>query len=262
MKFEDLIPIAKSLTFALLVGIIGNFIINKFIQRLEKRFLKVKVDETLTPFILSLSKIILKILLILSIIKIIGVDTSSFVALLASAGFAIGLAFQGSLSNFSGGVLLLTIRPFKVGDYIESGSYAGFVRAIKVLYTEILTPDNKVIFIPNGGLANTSIVNYTAMERRRVDFKISVSYGEKVDKVKKILKDIVDNHEKVLKDPEPVIRVIEHGKDSIVFALRVWALTEEYWDVYFDVMEIVKEMFDKEKIEIPFSQMDVTIKNK
>lgn len=159
MNLEYITPIIKSIAFAIIVSIVGIILINNFIKRLEKRFVKIKMDETLKPFFLSMLKVTLKIFLALAVVKILGIDTSSFVAVLASAGFAIGLAFQGSLSNFSGGVLLLAMKPFKVGDFIETSGHTGFVKAIKILYTELLTTDNKAVFIPNGGLANSSIVN-------------------------------------------------------------------------------------------------------
>lgn len=261
MNLEDFMPIIKNIAFALTVAIIGIIVINNFIKRLEKRFVKVRMDETLKPFFLSVLKVGLKILLALVIIKIIGIDTSSFVAVLASAGFAVGLAFQGSLSNFSGGVLLLTMRPFKVGDFIETSGHSGFVKAIKILYTELLTTDNKAVFIPNGGLANSSIINYTMMDTRRVDFRFNVSYSEDIEKVKKVILKVIHRNEMILKEPEELVRIIEHGKDAIVFVVRVWTLTENYWDVYFDIMENVKREFDKESIKIPFSQIDVNVRN-
>lgn len=261
MNLEDFMPIIKNIAFALIVAVVGIILINTFVSKLEKRFVKVKMDETLKPFFLSVLKVVLKILLALVIIKIIGLDTSSFVAVLASAGFAVGLAFQGSLSNFSGGVLLLTMRPFKIGDFIEAGGHTGFVKAIKVLYTELLTTDNKAVFIPNGGLANSSIINYTLMETRRVDFRFNVSYTEDIEKVKKVLNRIVNKNEMILDEPASLVRILEHGNDAIVFAVRVWTLTSNYWDVYYDILESVKKEFDREEIKIPYPQMDVHIRN-
>lgn len=258
---KEFMPAIKSLSFALIVLVVGLIIIKKVVKRLEARFEKIKMDSTLRPFFVSLSDVLLKLFLALILVKIIGIDTSSFVAVLASAGFAIGLAFQGSLSNFAGGVLLLTQRPFKVGDFIETGEHKGLVKGIKILYTEILTIDNKLVFIPNGGLANSAITNYSAMTSRRVEMKFSVSYESNVEKVKQTIMDVFYAHELVLDDPKPFVRLFEHGASDLVFLARIWTKTDDYWDAYYDIVEGVKEAFDRENISIPYPQMDVHIRN-
>ena len=256
------IPLVKSVALAILALIFGLVIIKWITEKLVKNLDKLAIDVTLKPFVISVINASLKVLLAISIIKVLGIDTTSFVAVIAAAGFAIGLAFQGSLSNFSGGVLLLTLRPFKVGDYIETNGYDGTVQAIQLLYTELITVDNKVIFIPNGSLSNTSIVNYSVKDTRRVDFRFSVGYEENSNKVINILKEIVNNHSKVLKEPEPFVRMSEHGDSAVIFTVRVWVNADDYWTVYFDTIETVKKRFDEGNISIPYPQMDVHVNNK
>ena len=255
-----IIPIAKSLAAAIAVLVIGLFIIKRLAVRLEKVMARATVDDNLKPFLVSLLNIGLRVILILMIIGILGIDTSAFIAVLASLGFAIGLAFQGSISNFAGGVLLLVTKPFKVGDIIETNDVLGIVVGIKILYTEINTFDNKTIFIPNGGLANSAITNFTKNENRRVDLKFNVGYDSNIDKVKELLLKIIDKHELIFKEPEPFIKLFEHGSSELVFIVRVWCRTEDYWHIYYDLLEQVKKEFDKAKISIPYPQMDVHIK--
>ena len=256
------IPIVTNIALAILTIVFGLMMIKWLTKNLEKYLARLKIDNTLNPFIVSVSNAALKVLLVISVIRVLGIDTSSLVAVIAAAGFAVGLAFQGSLSNFSGGVLLLTLRPFRVGDYVEASGHHGTVQAIQILYTELITIDNKVIYIPNGSLSNTSIINYTEKETRRVDLKFSVGYEEDFRKVITLLKEILNNHPLILKDPEPFVRMSEHGASAIVFTVRVWSNTNDYWTVYFDIMETVRQRFDEENISIPFPQMDVHINQK
>jgi len=250
-------PILQNIALAILTLIIGLMVIKWITGRLTKVIEKTSLDTSLKPFIVSLTNVSLKVLLVISIIGILGINTTSFVAVIAAAGFAIGLAFQGSLSNFAGGVLLLTLRPFKVGDYIEANGFNGTVQVIQILYTELVTVDNKVIYIPNGSLSNASILNYSAKDTRRVDFNFRVGYEADSDKVTSVLKEIVGNHSQVLKDPEPFVRMSEHGDSCVVFTVRVWVNAEDYWTVYFDTIETVKKRFDEENISIPYPQMAV-----
>lgn len=256
-----IIPGAKSLGLAILVFIIGWFVIKWSVKRLKTIIKKSRMDNSLKPFIISLTDAALKVFLVVTVISILGVQTSSFVAVLASAGLAIGLAFQGSLSNFAGGVLLLTTKPFGVGDYIEVTGFSGTVQAIKILYTEIVTPDNKVIFIPNGNLSNSSIVNYSKKDKRRVDLKFGVSFDADYSKVVGALNEVIEKQPLVLKDPVPFVRMTEHGTNSIIYTIRVWVESKDYWDVYFNITEEVKKSFDEKNIAIPYSQMDVYIKD-
>lgn len=257
---EIAIPIIKNIALALLTLAVGLFAISRIGRGFKNTIDGSKLDPSLKPFMVSLIVGSLKVLLVISVINILGVDTTSFLAVLAAAGFAIGLAFQGSLSNFAGGVLLLTLRPLRVGDYVEANGFSGTVQAIQILYTELVTVDNKVIYIPNGNLSNSSIVNYSIKETRRVDFKFGVGYEADSDNVIKVLKEIVANHPLVLESPEPFVRMSEHGDSAVVFTVRVWTKAGDYWTVYFDVIETVKKRFDADQISIPYPQLDVHLK--
>jgi len=247
---------------AVLTLLVGLFIIKIFTKLLAKSMEKSKVDETLRGFIKSVSKVVLQLLLYITVASMIGVQMTSFIAVLGAAGLAVGLALQGSLSNFAGGVLILIFRPFNVGDFIEAQGHSGIVKDIQILYTVIHTLDNKKIVIPNGNLSNNSIVNYSANDKRRVDLLFGVGYESDIKKVKEIIEKIAKNHDKILQNPAPFIRLTEHGASSINFVTRLWCNTQDYWDVYFDMTEQVKIAFDKEGINIPYPQMDVHIKNK
>jgi len=253
------LPIVVNIGFAILILVIGLIAIKKILKLLQKGVEKSALDNTLKPFILSMVDISLKVLLAISIIKMLGIDTTSFVAAIAAAGFAVGLAFQGSLSNFAGGVLLLILRPFKAGDFIEVGGNSGVVQAVQILYTELITVDNKVIYIPNGNLSNAEIINYSVKDTRRVDLKFGVGYNEDTDIVITTLKEIVNNHSMVLGDPEPFVRMSEHGDSAVIFTVRVWCKQEDYWTVHFDIIETVKRRFDEENISIPYPQTDVHV---
>jgi small conductance mechanosensitive channel len=251
------IPFVKNVALAIVVLLVGLAVIRRIGGMVGKQVEKSKMDDTLKPFMMSLVEGILKVLLVISVIGILGVETSSFVAVLAAAGFAVGLAFQGSLSNFAGGVLLLIVRPIKVGDYIEANGFSGTVEAIHILNTTLKTPDNKVIYIPNGQLSNTSITNYSIKDTRRVDWTFGVGYEQDGDKVKSVLTDIVNSHPLVLKDPESFIRMSNHGDSAVDFTVRAWVNAADYWTVYFDIIETVKKRFDQEEISIPYPQMDI-----
>lgn len=257
--YTTLIPLVKSLGLAIIVLLGGLGIIGKIEDLVGRQVERSKIDDTLKPFMMSLIGGVLKVLLAISVVGILGVETSSFVAVLASAGFAVGLAFQGALSNFAGGMILLVLRPIKVGDYIEANGFGGTVEAIQILNTSLVTPDNKVIYIPNGDLANASIVNYSVKDTRRVDWTIGVDYNEDIERVKGVLSDIVENHPLVLKDPKALIRLTNHGDSSLDFTLRVWVRAEDFWTVNYDVLEEVKERFDREKISIPYPKMDISM---
>jgi len=259
--FSEVIPAFKSIGLAVMVLVVGMIVIKWGGNKLKVIFDKSKMDVSLKPFIISLIDALMKILLLVAIVGILGIPTSSFVAVLASAGLAIGLAFQGSLSNIAGGVLLLTTKPFAVGDFIEVNGQMGTVEGIKILQTELVTPDNKVIVIPNGGLANSSIVNFSKKETRRVDFKFGVSYDANNSEVMAILKDVISKQAPVLKDPEPFVRMSEHGDSAIMYTVRVWVKAKDYWDVHFNVIEEVKKQFDEKNISIPYPQMDVHMIN-
>lgn len=248
------------LILAIVIFLVGMKIIKYLVIGVEKALKKSKIDSSLESFILSLTKVVFKILLFITVISIVGVETTSFVAMIGSAGLAVGLALQGSLANFAGGVLILVLKPFKIGDYIEAAGYAGTVKEIQVFYTVLKTPDNRIIVIPNGSLSNSSAVNYSVMDTRRVDLIFGVGYEEDINKVKEVLNGIAQEHKLVLKDPEPFIRVGEHGESSVNFIMRVWCNSEDYWTVYYDLIEIAKIKFDEKDINIPYPHMDVMLK--
>ncbi|MDD4708184.1 MAG: mechanosensitive ion channel, partial [Firmicutes bacterium] len=230
-------------------------------KKVDRIIDKKELDATLKPFIKSVISVVLKALLVVAIISILGIETTSFVALFGAAGLAVGLAFQGSLSNFAGGVLILVTKPFKVGDYIEANGHSGTVEAIQILYTDLVTVDNKVIRIPNGSLSNASITNYSEKDTRRVDFQFGAGYEADPAKVVRVLTDIVANHPQALKEPEPFVRMSEHGDSAVIYTVRVWVKAADYWTVHFDVIEKVKQRFDEEGLSIPYPQMDVHVNN-
>ena len=249
----------------LIIGTLAIVIGFKIINKLSKRFInlaeKRNVDMTLIKFIKSFISYTLKILLVLIIAgSYWKLELSGLAAIVASAGVAIGLALQGSLSNFAGGFIILLLRPFKVGDYIKTGQFEGTVEQIGVFYTSLTTIDNKVVLIPNGSLSNGSLVNYSAKDTRRVDLVFAVSYESDILKVRGILKDIVQQHRLVLDYPEPFVGLLEQADSSLNFAVRVWVNTPDYWTVYFDLLEEVKLRFDKEEISIPYPQIDLHLK--
>ena len=256
-----LIDWATTAGIKIIIGLLILFIGWKIIGRVVKvmtSFMKKKsVDLTLLTFLESFTSIGLKVILIIIVIEYVGGDATSLAALLGSAGLAVGLALQGSLSNFAGGVIILFLRPFKVGDYIEGSGQAGTVEKIGIFYTYLLTPDNKQILIPNGNLSNGTVVNYSAKDKRRVDLTFSVGYEQDVMKVKKVLEDIVNGEELILKDPDYIIAISQHGNSSVDFAVKVWCNTSDYWTVNYNLLEKVKVRFDEENISIPYPQMDI-----
>lgn len=249
----------------LIIGIIALWIglklIKKVVKTMNTIFEKRDVDATLASFLDGFMRISLQILLVLMVMGYVGFSTSGLVALIGSAGLAIGLALQGSLENFAGGVVILFIRPFNVGDFVEGAGETGRIEKIGIFYTHMLTVDNKQILIPNGTLANGIVTNYTSQDRRRVDLTFTVGYEEDVRRVKKALYDVINNEELILDEPAPFAAVCEHGDSAIGFIVRAWTKTEDYWTVYYNLLENVKIKFDEENISIPFPQMDVHIKN-
>lgn len=245
---------------SLIILFISFKIVNAISKKIEKSGEKKNADKTIMKTLAYIFRLGLKILIVICIIGFLGIDTSGLTALVASLGVCIGLAVNGALSNLAGGVMIILTRPFKVDDYIEAQGYSGTVADIHITNTKIITPDNKVIYIPNGALSSGTIVNYSEKDLRRVDFKFSIGYGCDFEKAKNIVKDICDKHELVLKDPAPFVRVAEHGASSINIVARVWSKNSDYWTVNFDVIEAVKREFDANGIEIPFDQLDVHIK--
>lgn len=249
------------IVLAIVTLMIGLWIVKLIGKLINKALMKSNVDVSLQRFLSSLVTVLLKIMVLISVISMLGVETTSFVALIGAAGLAVGLALQGSLANFAGGVLILLFKPFKVGDFIEAQGYAGSVFAIQIFNTILKTPDNKRIIIPNGSLSNGSITNFSAEPTRRVDMAFGISYDDDIKKAKSILKDIVEADERILKDPAPVIVLKELADSSVNFAVRTWCNAPDYWNIFFDMQEKVKLEFDSKGISIPFPQRDVHLYN-
>ena len=261
---EYIVQFGKNVILALVVYFIGRFIIKYAIKLLRKVTQKRQVEASLTSFLNSLISISLNLLLAIIIIGILGIDTSSFLAVFASAGIAVGMALSGTLQNFAGGVLILLLKPYKVGDFIEAQGFAGTVREIQIFNTVLTTPDNQTIIIPNGPLATGSLKNSTKASTRRVDIDVEVAYGTNPDDVRKVLNAIIEADERIMKEPAdkaPYIPMTTMGSSSIVFQMRVWADATDYWAVKFETTEKIYRELGKAGIEIPFQQMDVHIKS-
>ena len=237
---------------ALVILIVGLFIIGLIIKMTKKVMQKRGIDETLQKFLANLLSWTLKILLFVSVVSKLGVETTSFAAILAAAGLAIGLALQGSLSNFAGGALIMIFKPFKVGDLIEAQGELGVVKEIQIFTTQITTPTNKLVIIPNGALSNGNITNFSAEGILRVDLTMGVSYDADIKQTKEVLMNVLKSNPKVLQDPEPTINVSELADSSVNFAVRPWSAVADYWDVYFGITEECKLALDKAGIEIPY----------
>ena len=237
---------------AIIIWIIGSWIIKKILKITDTVMSKKEYDESLKKFLLNLIGWTLKILLILAILSKLGVETTSFAAILAAAGLAIGLALQGSLSNFAGGVLLMIFKPIKVGDLIEAQGELGVVKEIEIFTTKLVSPENKEIIIPNGILSNGNIVNYTSEGKLRVDLTFGVSYDADIKETKNVLMRVLTSNENVLKEPAPTVNVSELADSAVNFAVRPWCTPENYWNVYFETTENVKLALDKAGIEIPY----------
>ncbi len=237
---------------AILIWIIGTWIIKKLMKGIKKVMSKRDYDESLQKFLLNLIGWSLKILLAVVILGKLGVETTSFAAILAAAGLAVGLALQGSLSNFAGGVLLMIFKPIKIGDLIEAQGEVGVVKEIEIFTTKLTGLSNKEIIIPNGTLSNGNIINYTSEGTRRVDLVFGVGYDSDIKQTKDVLTQVITSHPKVLKDPAPTVNVLELADSSVNFAVRPWCNTEDYWDVHFGVTEEVKIALDNAGIEIPY----------
>jgi small conductance mechanosensitive channel len=239
---------------AIVTLLIGWWVIGKLTRAVLGLLEKRNIDRTLHGFIGALVGIGLRVLLLVSVAGMIGVETTSFIALIGAAGLAIGLALQGSLANFAGGMLIIMLRPFKVGEYIEAQGVGGTVDSIQIFHTILKTPDNKTVVIPNGSLSNGNIVNYSRQPTRRVDLNIGIDYGDDVKQAREILLGLARADARVFADPEPVVWLVSLGDNSVNLSLRMWTNTTDYWGVFWDIQEQAKEAFDREGITIPFPQ--------
>ncbi|PWL39211.1 mechanosensitive ion channel protein [Flagellimonas aquimarina] len=240
------------LVTAILIYIVGSWIIKKITRATGKVMSKSKYDESLQRFLLNLISWSLKVFLIIIVISRLGVDVTTFAAVIAAAGLAIGLALQGSLSNFAGGVLLMIFKPYRIGDLIEAQGVLGVVKEVEIFTTKLTTPENKLAIVPNGAMANGNIVNYTAEGRIRVDTVIGVGYDEDIKKTKEVLMNVLTSNPQVLQDPAPSVNVMELADSSVNFAVRPFCKPEDYWDVYFATYENSKIALDAAGIEIPY----------
>ncbi len=243
----------------IVVLIIGFWVIKLLVKSLKKVLNKSKMDPTLVPFLLSLTSTLLKVLLIISVFGMIGIEMTSFIAILGAAGLAIGMALSGTLQNFAGGVMILIFKPFVAGDFIDAQGYSGTVKEIRIFNTILKTPDNKTVIIPNGGLSGSSMTNFSTEPKRRVDWVFGIGYGDDVNKAKTVLKELADADSRILKDPEVFIAISELGDSSVNFVMRAWVNAADYWGVFFDMNENVYNTFNKSGLNIPFPQMDVHV---
>jgi len=269
MKTEEIINQATDLVLtygpklvmALVVWIIGSWIIKLLVKAFGRTLDKGKTDASLKPFLVSITGTILKIMLVISVLGMMGIEMTSFIAILGAAGLAIGMALSGTLQNFAGGVMILIFKPFKVGDVIDAAGYVGGVSEIQIFNTILKTPDNKTIIIPNGGLSNSSLTNFSTESRRRVDWTIGIGYNDDVTKAKAVIQEMCDSDQRILKDPAVFIAVSELADSSINFTVRAWVESADYWGVFFDMNENVVKTFGEQNINIPYPQMDVHVNN-
>lgn len=251
------IEIGKSILGAFLIYIIGRFIIKQINRLVSKILEKRKLEISVQTFLKSLLSLLLNLILAFAIIAKLGVETTSFAAILASAGVAIGMALSGNLSNFAGGLIILVFKPFKVGDYIDGQNASGTVKEIQIFHTILSTVDNKIIYVPNGSLSSNAIVNYSKQETRRAEWVFGVEYGEDYERVKAVLERIIAADERILQTPAPFIGLGSLSASSVDVKVRVWTKSSDYWDVVFDMNRVVYETFNKEGIGFPFPQLTV-----
>ena len=242
---------------ALAVFLIGKFLVRLVVSAISKVMQKQAVDKTLETFICNLVRISLMVVVVIAAIGALGIQTTSFIAIFGAAGLAVGLALQGSLSNFASGVLIVLFRPYRVGDFVEAAGIAGSVEQVQILTTILKTGDNKQIIVPNSQIMDSIITNYSANPTRRVDMVVGVSYDDDLDKVRKTIEDLIAAEDRILADPAPTIAVSALADSSVNFVVRPWVNSADYWGVMFDMTEAIKKRFDKEGISFPFPQQDV-----
>ncbi|RLD35952.1 MAG: mechanosensitive ion channel family protein [Bacteroidetes bacterium] len=252
-----IVEYGTGLIYALLVLIIGLWIAKLITKSVKKLMLKGEMDNSLVPFLTSLVSTVLKLLVVISALSMLGIEMTSFIALLGAAGLAVGMALSGTLQNFAGGVMILIFKPFKAGDFIDAQGYMGVVKEIQIFNTILTTGDNKTIIIPNGGLSTGAMVNFSTQSTRRVDWTFGIGYGDDADKAKEVLRALLDADKRVLQDPEPFIALSELADSSVNFVVRAWVNASDYWGVYFAMNENVYKTFEKEGLNIPYPQMDV-----
>ncbi len=259
LLLDTIVKKSPLVLLAILTLILGFWIIKLVGRGLKQVMEHSKIDISLQRFLSSLVAIVLKVLLFISVAEMVGFDTMSFVAILGAAGLAVGMALQGSLANFAGGVLILILKPYKVGDFIDVQGFTGTVSAIRVFNTILKTPDNKTVILPNGGISNSNLINYSTEKTRRVDMTFGIGYEDDLKKAKEILAKMVKSDERVLNTPAPSVVVSELADSSVNFSVKVWCKSTDFWGIFTDMQEKVKMEFDRQKISIPFPQQDVHI---
>lgn len=257
MTVRGVLDAVIRIVLAALLFYIGRWIIRRIVGFFRRMFIRREVDVSLSTFLLSMIRVTMMFILIIIVISFLGIDTTSFIAIFASAGLAVGMALSGTLQNFAGGVLVLLLKPYRVGDYIEAQGQAGTVRAITLFSTLLATPDNKIILLPNGGMSTGIINNYSHESTRRVDWTFGIGYGDDYDKAKALLASLLEADERVLKDPAYFIALASLADSSVNITVRAWTKSTDYWGVFFDMNEKVYKNFPREGLNIPFPQMDV-----
>ncbi len=254
---EQSIEVGKNILAAVIVFIVGRFLISLLKRMMTSMMEKRKIEITIQTFLHSLVNILLNILLVIAVIGALGINTASFAALLASAGVAIGMALSGNLQNLAGGLIVLLFKPYKVGDWIEAQGVSGSVAEIQIMHTLLTTVDNKVVYVPNGAMSSGTIINYSRKETRRIEWIVGVDYGEDIDKVKNIIDILIAADERILKEPAPYIALHALDSSSVNVTIRVWVPTAEYWNVYFDMNKKIYDEFNKQGVNFPFPQLTI-----
>jgi len=265
MNSEILITKATELIFtygpkllgAIFVLVVGLWFLKLFVKGFEKGLKKGNVDSSLRPFITGIVRTLLKVLLTLSVLGMLGIEMTSFIAILGAVGLAVGMALSGMLQNFAGGVMILLFKPFKVGDTISAQSFTGTVSEIQIFNTILKTPDNKTIIIPNGGLSGSSMTNFSTESKRRVEWVIGVAYGDDIDKAREVIRNLCNEDERILTEPPVAIVVSQLAESSVNITVRAWVNSKDFWNVFFEMNENVYKTFGKEGLNLPFPQMDV-----
>jgi small conductance mechanosensitive channel len=256
---STVVALGKNIVVALVIFYVGRIAISLVVRGLRKLMQRQEVDKTLETFVCNLVRMALMVVVIIAAISALGIETTSFIAIFGAAGLAIGLALQGSLSNFAAGVLIVLFRPYRVGNYVEAAGVSGTIEQVQILTTILVTPDNKQVVVPNSQIMNSIITNYSAKDTRRVDMVVGVSYSDDLDKVRKTLEQLVAADDRILADPACTIAVSQLADSSVNFVVRPWVKAADYWGVTFDLTEAIKKRFDQEGISIPFPQQDVHV---
>ena len=257
---EQALWIGLKIILALAIYYVGKWITRWIIRILDRSFERRNVDLSLRNFLRSMIKVVMTILVILAAIQTLGVNTSSFLAIFASAGLAVGMALSGTLQNFAGGVILLLLRPYRIGDFITAQGQSGTVKSIGLFSTQLSTPDNRIIYVPNSAISSSIVDNYSQPTTRRVDWKVSISYGDDIDVVRKEILAMLTQDKRVLSDPAPIVVLAELGNSAVILSVRAWAANADYWDLFWNINERIYKELPQKGIHFPYPQMDIHVK--